>query len=232
MFKKFISKVLTIVLVVAIFAMIVPASVFAATRDNTQTVTTSTAYANKIVIDQNALSSQSLEFLKKLQTDGLLKEFVITNGNLALAIPIPVLKIKYHLSSSDIQKIQAMITFSQQKGAENKTYPNIPRSTINPELSTRGSTLYFTHDDIGLLLITAAFIGPEAISVALTAIASLFSGPIGAAIGTILSVITLIGLPSLSKFCYTTIRAWFNDQGVYIGLHRDGWWPYITSGTW
>lgn len=180
----------------------------------------------KIVVRQNMLSSQKLQFMKKLQSSGLLKEFTFSDDKLTLNSPLSALQEKYHLSDAEIQMVQSMFKFDQQRRANSASSKH--QNSADPQLSANGTIVYFTQNDMFAFLLTAASVGPEGMAVALTAVATLIGGPVGTAIGVILGI---IGIASLSNFCYLVLQAKLDGTGVYMGI---AWtpWPNYTQGEW
>ncbi len=182
---------------------------------------------NGIVVDQQLLPAQATQFMQKIQTSHFFKEFTVNNGHLTLTSPLYVLQTKYQLSDTEILMVQSILTYDQQRPLYSapSTYPD----SVSPEISVRGTVIYFTYDDSVSFLTVAASIGPYAMLGALDSIATLFGGPIGTAIGTILGI---IGFPSLLQLCYLVLQAEVEHKGVWMGFTSWIPFPNYEQGLW
>jgi len=102
-------------------------------------------------------------------------------------------------------------------------------TAITPQMFVEDGIVYFDNADVDAFLFAAASLGPEAVYAALVALGSVTLGPVGTVIVTIVG---LIGAPSLASFCYYVIQAATYGEGVYIGVEMNGVFPNIISGTW
>ncbi|MCL6446128.1 MAG: hypothetical protein K6T83_22235 [Alicyclobacillus sp.] len=170
-------------------------------------------------------SPQAEQFVNYMITSGLIKEFTLgSNGRLTLKEPLSLIQQKYHLDSAQMSNLEYILNESQE-------YANISPSVgrISPQLFYKNGIIYFTHSEVVATLFAAASLGPEAVVATLETLGTLTGGPIGTAIVAILSA---IGAPALSQFTYYIIQAYYNDEGVYIGISWNGIFPNIVTGTW
>jgi len=65
-----------------------------------------------------------------------------------------------------------------------------------------------------------------AMEAAINAIGYLASGPFG----TVITVLSIIGLASVASFCYLVIQALVRKKGVYIKVGLNHYFPYISQG--
>ncbi|MBU3158090.1 hypothetical protein LL037_25490 (plasmid) [Clostridium estertheticum] len=175
-------------------------------------------------VQKFAPSDNAIKFTQKMFDSGLIKEFSVdTKGNLVLNNTYDNLKSKYNLDSSSIQILKSMIA-NGQKG-------KVSTSTIfdTSAISVSNGNVKFTNSDVNAFLFAAAEIGPSAVFAALDAMATVTGGPVAT---IVVSVLAVIGLPSLKSLTYSIIQAEANNQGVYIGVSWNGVFPNIVSGTW
>ena len=176
---------------------------------------------------QMALVHQKFGFLA---TKGLWGEFTGVNGVLALKGPVATLQAEQHLTAVQVQSIQSILAdYRQDVAAAASSASAVPAGAPTPDLSTRGTVIYFTYDDVLNFLYGAALAGPWAIAAAITAVASIMGGPIGTVIGIIVSI---IGGATIANLAYLILQAVSQYQGIYFGITWNWIWPNWTEGTW
>jgi hypothetical protein len=196
---------------------------FAATQ-TTNTIPQSISTNN---IQSFTPSTQAQQFVNYMLTSGLIKEFTLdSNGQLSLKESLSSIQQQYHLDATSMQELQQVMSGAQRPSNTSST---IGVGHISPQLSYSNGIVYFSHSDVQQILYTAASIGPAAVAAALEAFGTLTGGPIGTLIVTIIAI---IGAPSLINFTYDIIQAEFNNEGVYIGVQFNGGFPNIVTGTW
>lgn len=174
----------------------------------------------------SAQAAQAKHVLATLSRNDLWSEFTGVNGALALKDPLPVVQAKYDLSAADVELVQSILTFDKQRQA---TAPTSGAGVVSPDVFMNGTVIYFTFSEVGALLITAAMAGPWALLAALDAIAAMFGGPIGAAIGFILG---MIGVGTLTSLAYQIVQGYFMREGIYFGITWNGIFPNYVQGNW
>ncbi|WP_326974896.1 hypothetical protein [Caproicibacter sp. BJN0012] len=202
-------------------AVCVPA--FAAERTNA--FQSQELIEKRLTVDLNqSLSQSEKQFLQKYCK--ILSEFSLDENNvLALSLSDEELIKKYSFTNSDLIFLHKIIDSSKEI---NKNY-NHSGSQIQPNVFIEGTVIYFTASDVDTLLLAAASAGPTAMIAALDLVATMTGGPVATAITTVLGV---IGVASISNFCYLCIQAHTYGEGVYIGVEFDGGFPNGVQGRW
>lgn len=172
---------------------------------------------------QVAQANQSLGFLAQ---NSLWNEFSGVNGALTLKDPLSVVQAKYHLSAAQVQTILSILTYDRQRAA---TASTAKAGVVSPDVRSSGLVIYFSFSEVGYFLITAASAGPWALLACLDAIASMFGGPVGTVIMTVLGI---IGIGTLSNLAYLIVQGYSKHEGIYFGITFNWFWPNYTQGTW
>ncbi len=176
---------------------------------------------------QMALVNRKFGFL---ETKGLWGEFTSVNGVLALKEPVATLQAEHNLTAAQVQSIQSILAdYQQDVAAAASSASAVPAGAPTPDLSTSGTVIYFTYDDVLNFLYGAAIAGPWAIMAAVTAVASIMGGPVGFVIGVIVSI---IGGTTIANLAYLILQAVSRHQGIYFGITWNWIWPNWTQGTW
>lgn len=184
----------------------------------------------------SAQVTQANESLGFLSQKDMWSEFTGVNGALSLKNPLSVLQAKYNLSAAQVQTIKSILAFDKARVHAASTSPSKSKSTsaskagvVSPNLSTSGTVIYFTYSDVGGMLITAASAGTWALYAQLTALASLFGGPVGFVIGVVLG---FIGGITLGNLAYRIVQGYGMHQGIYFGITWNGFWPNFVMDNW
>ena len=162
-----------------------------------------------------------------LTTKNVWSEFTVSGSTIGTAHSLGAIQASHGLSAGETQTVQAILDFAAAHPV-GRSAGAAPSRTVSPYLSVNGTVVFFTYSDMVAFLFTAAVAGPAALAAALDAVAWLFGGPIGGAIGVILDI---IGWATIANFAYLIIQAHVLHRGVYFGIE---WTPFpnYTQGTW
>ncbi|CVI65711.1 hypothetical protein NDGK_00300 [Clostridiales bacterium CHKCI001] len=211
--KPLMKKISSFIIIITIICSIFPQITYA----NSSNLTLE---GSSRLFDSSEIAIKDKLFLEKMET--FLSEFSIDqNGNLKLNTDLTLLSQEYKLSNYEQKKLQEILNIA----------PIVHQDSTIPitRVFIENGKIYFDNVDVKSFLLTAAQVGPAAIYAALTALGTVVSSPVG---GTIIAVLGIIGLPSLSSFCYTVIQAAATGRGAYIGVEMNGIFPNIVSGVW
>ncbi len=178
-------------------------------------------FNNKLTVG-DYLTREDKDFLMKLSE--MLNEFGLDNeGNLVLNRSIEEIKSEHSLTSEEVKTVLEMLSFNTLKNSNTQNKKSyLQNNMVVPNVEVRGTVIYFTNNEVSILLLAAAKQGPVAITAALTAI-GLKLGPKGAFLGAAL------GIASGAEIARTIIRAAVTGQGFFIGFT---WRDCFTMRTW
>lgn len=177
-----------------------------------------------ITPDQAALVNEKLSFISE---KGLWGEFALDRkGTLTTVHSLAEIQAEFDLSDDQVTTMKAILDFAAS--AKNVKVPKDSRD-ISPMVFVNGSVIYFSFSEVGGLLLTAALAGPFALGAAITAVGAMLGGPVGAAIGVIM---TFLGVATLSSLAYQIIQGYYYHQGMYFGIAWNGIFPVWTQGNW
>ena len=171
------------------------------------------------------LDNEKVSILKSLMNKGVFKEFDFNErGVLSLKNNIESISLTYKLSTDETYVINSIIDESSNINFkdDNRIY------NMNTWLHVKNWKIYFTYNDIVSFLLAAAQVGPAALAAALVGISSIL-GTAGPVISTIMSI---LGVASLSNLYYLIIQANVKKRGIYIGIDWSNGFPNYTQGLW
>lgn len=140
------------------------------------------------------------------------------DGKLYLSVTDEELKSNYDFTSSDLDKLNSLLTFQHEAI---KYAGNMPSTRLHVE----DWKIYFDLGDVHAFLFAAAQVGPAAIMAALSALGSVYPG-----VGTVVGAI--VGLFGGGTIIYWVFQAVALEKGLYIGVDWNGPFPNPAIGLW
>ncbi len=199
--KKFVSLLVTLAMV---FSLSVPA--FAAERS-----------ANTTISIGDIVTQEDMAFFEKIES--IFSAFQLDkDGKLYLSVTDEELKSNYDFTSSDLDKLNSLLTFQHEAI---KYAGNMPSTRLHVE----DWKIYFDLGDVHAFLFAAAQVGPAAIMAALSALGSVYPG-----VGTVVGAI--VGLFGGGTIIYWVFQAVALEKGLYIGVDWNGPFPNPAIGLW
>lgn len=167
-----------------------------------------------IILNQLQLNDQQQEYFDKVVGAGAYFEYdsygkLIVNAD----------DFTLHQLGFNVDEINFLRTSLQNTNfADNGNFGQSGLHNVEvPMLHVDGNTLYISNQDlkngVAAGIATAAAIGPAALQAALVALASMFGGPIGTAIGLVLVV---LGAPGMVELAGRIVWAIGTGQGIYV----------------
>lgn len=167
-----------------------------------------------IILNQLQLNDQQQKYFDKVVKAGAYFEYD-SNGKLIVnADDFTLHQLGFNVYEIDFLRASLQNT----NFADNVNFGQSDLNNVEvPMLHVDGNTLYISNQDlkngVAAGIATAAAIGPAALQAALVALASMFGGPIGTAIGLVLVV---LGAPGMVELAGRIVWAIGTGQGIYV----------------
>ncbi|WP_139074879.1 hypothetical protein [Paenibacillus elgii] len=228
------NKVIRVIALGTIFTLVTPFAAQAATTAPQRTVAPQAVSTSSSINVNFAPSAEASRFVKQLTDSGLAKEIQRDSvGNIVIPVSDQELMSKYHYNQADIQTLKYILKAANNNKEQIAKASQAAEAFVNdsgarhfgdvsPNLSFSSWTVHFSNSDIKMYLWAAIAAGPDAVILAITALATLTGGPIGTGLSLVWGV---LGGASISIFMYYCTIAIANNKGVYIQINWDGVFP-------
>lgn len=192
----------------------------------------STTFANEnvnldteenVYLNDVELSEEDLDFINKVVSLSEFYEVNTDTNKLEVSLDKNSIISDYHFTEEEYDRLVDVVL--------NHQVNNNVEGTVTPYVHVSNGALYISHNDLtaGIFasVAAAALVSPVALQAALIAVSSVVGGPVGAVLGTIM---TVISGPSLIELGGRIVTAVATGRGIYIKPVFD--YPPLDIGYW